>query len=227
MENKQAMNVVTSLKVFLGITIAIGIISFGWWSSKIGLPSELPDSALLRQYFEAMGVWGPLAVIGSMTVAIMVSPIPSAPIALSAGAIYGHFWGSLYILVGSVIGALGAFAVARVLGRDALHSWFGKQISEGLVGSQGFLMGAVFASRLLPFVSFDIISYAAGLTALSYWRFALATLAGIIPASFLLGHLGSELIADEKGRILFSVILLGILFAIPLIIKLITMSRQK
>jgi uncharacterized membrane protein YdjX (TVP38/TMEM64 family) len=77
----------------------------------------------------------------------------------------------------------------------------------------------VFASRLLPFISFDVISYAAGLTVLSYWRFALATLAGIAPASFLLAHFGGEMATGESDRILLATAGLGVLVAIPLLAK--------
>ena len=52
-------------------------------------------------------------------------------------------------------------------------------LATGWMGSQNALMGIVFVSRLLPFLSFDIVSYGAGLTTLSAWRFALATLAGL------------------------------------------------
>jgi uncharacterized membrane protein YdjX (TVP38/TMEM64 family) len=87
-------------------------------------------------------------------------------------------------------------------------------------------MGTVFASRLMPFISFDIVSYAAGLTSLSFWRFAIATMAGIIPASFLLAHFGGELVADESNRILLAVALLGALTALPFAVRLIAKSRQ-
>lgn len=48
-----------------------------------------------------------------------------------------------------------------------VQRWFGNRLSVGLLGSQTALMGIVLVSRLLPFISFDIVSYAAGLTALS------------------------------------------------------------
>ena len=216
----------TVIKLVLGIAIAAAVLSFGWWGSQIGLPSELADGDMLRQWFDDLGAWGPAAVIGTMVVAILVSPIPSAPIALAAGAIYGHLWGGLYVLTGSEIGAIAAFAIARFFGYDLLHKWFGDQLGRGLAGSQNFLMGTVFASRLLPFISFDIVSYAAGLTSLSFWRFAIATLAGIVPASFLLAHFGSELVADETNRILVAVILLGAITALPLAAKLIARYRK-
>ncbi len=48
-----------------------------------------------------------------MILAILVSPIPSAPIAVAAGAAYGHTWGRLYVLLGAECGALAAFGLAR------------------------------------------------------------------------------------------------------------------
>lgn len=185
-----------------------------------GLLATLVDGQALKSFVDGLGPWGPLAVIGLMTLAILVSPIPSAPIALAAGALYGHTWGTLYVLLGAELGALAAFGIARIVGSEALRGWLGERASLGWLGSQNALMGLVFVSRLLPFVSFDVISYAAGLTALSVWRFALATLAGIVPASFLLAHFGAELVAGEAEQALIAVLGLGALVALPLAIKL-------
>ena len=46
----------------------------------------------------------------------MASPIPSAPVALAAGAAYGHVWGTVQVVIGAELGALIAFGLARVLG---------------------------------------------------------------------------------------------------------------
>ncbi len=221
------MKVKSTIKLVLAGIIILTLAVLYWWGDRLGLPSELPDGDDLRAWFDTLGAAGPVAVIALMVVAILVSPLPSAPIALAAGAVYGHVWGTLYVLVGSEIGALAAFAIARFFGFDLLHKWFGKQLNSGLAGSQNVLMFTVFASRLLPFISFDIVSYAAGLTALKFWRFAVATLAGIIPASFFLAHVGSELVAGETDRILFAVGMLGLLTALPLLVKLFARFRRK
>ena len=178
------------------------------------------DAAALRGRIEQLGIWGPLAVVALMMLAVLVSPIPSAPIALAAGAVYGHTWGTLYVVAGAEAGALAAFAIARLLGEAALHRWLGERLPAALIGSQNALTGIVFASRLLPFVSFDLVSYAAGLTLLSAWRFALATLAGIIPASFLLAHFGHEMSSGEADVFLYTALGLGLITAIPVALKL-------
>jgi uncharacterized membrane protein YdjX (TVP38/TMEM64 family) len=194
---------------------------------ETGLLATIMNPEALHARVLQWGLWGPLAIIGLMTLAILVSPIPSAPIALAAGAAYGHGWGALYILLGAQSGAMAAFALARIVGAATVHRWFGERLSVGLIGSQNTLMGIVFVTRLLPFLSFDIVSYFAGLTVLSFWRFSLATLAGIAPASFLLAHLGKEMGTGEADRILFSAIALGGLTLVPIGVKLFRSWRKR
>lgn len=215
-----------SVKAGCGIILFALAISYPWWAARLGLPAELPDIAQLKTWFSGLGPWGPLGVVLAMLLAILISPLPSAPIALSAGAVYGHFWGALYVLVGSEVGAIAAFLLARYLGYEALQARFGAALGKGLVGSQNALMWTVFISRLMPFISFDVVSYAAGLTRLTLWRFAFATLAGIVPASFLLAHFGSELANEEPAQIMIAVLAIGVIASLPLLARLLSKTDQ-
>ena len=208
------------LKLCAGLLAVLALAAAYLALREIGVLGTIVDEQRLRQWIENLGALGPFAVVVLMTLAILVSPIPSAPIAMAAGAAYGHGWGTLYVLIGAEAGALAAFGLARMLGGVALSRWFGKRL-PGLSGSQNALMGIVFASRLLPFISFDLISYAAGLTLLSAWRFALATLAGIVPASFILAHLGFEMASGETARFLYTALALGLITGLPIVAVLV------
>jgi len=211
------------MRLRTGILASIAVLGLAglglWWFA----PSVLVDAQRLmdRETLEVLvaraGLWGPLLIIALMSVAVVASPIPSAPIALAAGAAYGHVWGTVQVVIGAELGALIAFALARVLGHDVLRRVFGASVDAGLLGSQNALTWTVFASRLMPFVSFDIISYAAGLSRLHAWRFALATLAGIIPASFVLAHFGGEAVSGDLGRTTWAVLGLGLITGLPLL----------
>jgi uncharacterized membrane protein YdjX (TVP38/TMEM64 family) len=175
------------------------------------------DREALEAVVAEAGPAGPLLVVGLMTLAVVASPIPSAPVALASGAAYGHVWGTVWVVIGAELGALVAFGLARVLGFDIIRRWTGPGIDRGLAGSQNALTTIVLVSRLLPFVSFDAVSYAAGLSSLRFWRFALATLAGIVPASFLLAHFGSVAMDGEAGAMTWVIAVgLGVLTAAPL-----------
>ncbi len=203
-----------------GIVALLALIAAYVMLEKSGMLGTLLDAEALHQRIEQLGIWGPLAIIVLMILAVLVSPIPSAPIAMAAGAAYGHTWGTLYVVIGAEAGALVAFGISRMLGQAVLYRWFGERLPAGLIGSQNTLTGIVFVSRLVPFISFDLVSYAAGLTLLSVWRFAFATLAGIVPASFLLAHLGLEMTAGETDRFMYTALALGLITAVPIAVKL-------
>lgn len=175
------------------------------------------DPETLARKATDLGLLGPLTIIGLMTIAVVASPIPSAPIAIASGAAFGQFAGSIYVAIGAETGALVAFMIARIGGHRAVERLLAGRASSGLLGSQNALTLAVFASRLLPFISFDAISYAAGLSRIHLWRFLLATLAGILPASFLLALLGAEAVSDGPGMATWVALGLGLLTALPLL----------
>lgn len=201
----------------LAVLFVFGTASLVLW--RTGVLDRLLDGEALKQAVMQLGPLGPLLIIGLMTVAVIMSPIPSAPIALAAGAAYGHYWGALYVAIGSEAGALIAFGVSRLIGYDVLNAWLGTRRPTGMlhrfIRSQNALMVVVFVTRLMPFLSFDIISYAAGLTPLRTWRFAVATLLGIIPASFLLAHFGDELASGDWRRAGVTVLALGLITLLP------------
>jgi len=194
--------------VFMFVAMIAGITLY---LSASGSLLSFMDSAELSQRIQQIGLWGPFAVIILLAVAIIFSPIPSAPIALAAGAAYGHLWGTIIVLIGAELGAVTAFGIARFLGYDHMKRWFGDRLNVGFWSSQAWLMGIVMVSRLLPFISFDLVSYAAGLTPLKFWRFAIATFAGILPSSFILAHFGGELLSTDPQHTAIAIAVISIL----------------
>jgi len=94
-------------------------------------------------------------------------------------------------------------------------------------------MFVIFTSRLVPFISFDAVSYAAGLTPLTFWRFVLATLAGVIPAAYLITAFGGLLMASESGVVTLLLVLVLVLVLVsgitllPIVAKLLMASRGR
>jgi len=211
------------------IFIGIASILFGtWW---VFIENGELMSVLVPEKISAwviqLGPFGPIATVGLMAVAIVFSPLPSAPIALAAGAVYGHAWGTVYILIGAEIGSLIAFWIARYFGKEAVDRILGGRLPKTFIGTQNGLTCIVLTARLIPFVSFDVVSYAAGLTPLTITRFALATLIGMIPMSFLLTHFGAELSAANWGQAMIALFVLATLMLVPVVIVAAYRRRRK
>lgn len=195
-----------------------------WQFSENDIFDFFANENQIQSWVSQQGLLGPLVIILLIATAIVISPIPSAPVALVSGALFGHTLGTIYVVIGAVIGASLAFMIARKLGYQYVSEKISHYLPVKLTGSQNTLMMIVFFTRLAPFISFDVISYAAGLTNLTLLRFFIASLAGILPISFLLAHLGSEASNGEIQGITFSLLFLG---AFTLISMLIHSKKRK
>lgn len=148
--------------------------------------------AAIEAWLQGLGSWAPFAYMTGMTVAVVVSPIPSVPLDIAAGLTFGLVWGTVYTLIGAEIGAIISFLISRRLGRP----WLARRLPEStmhqidmMADRQG--VRALVIMRLLPIFNFDWVSYAAGLTAISLPRFAIATLMGMTPPVIAITAVGS------------------------------------
>lgn len=91
-----------SLRLAAAVVLVAGIAAGYIVVAQSGLLDQLLKGDALRETVVRLGPAGPALIIGLLTLAIVMSPIPSAPIALASGAAYGHLWGTLYVAVGSV-----------------------------------------------------------------------------------------------------------------------------
>ena len=199
-----------------------------YFASKAGWIEIMADPAQLLSTLQRnnQGWSGIVIIAGLMAMAIVFNPVPSAPIALAAGSIYGHTLGTIYIVIGALVGAIIAFIIARLAGREVVSRLIGEISVPSWIGSQNSMMITVLLSRLVPFISFDLVSYGAGLTSIKLWRFSIATLIGLLPASFLLAHFGSKMTADNLNASMSYVFGIGILIILPVVWGLIKHMKK-
>lgn len=217
-------------RLIVGATALIGLTALYWILMETGALSTLTDKQVLREWVAQLGVWGPLAIIAMMIAAIVMSPIPSGPIAMVAGATYGPVWGTAYVVIGAEAGAFLAFCIARLLGYEAMQRWSRTRPILDWLGrerSQTGLMLIVFASRLVPFISFDAVSYAAGLTPLAFWRFLIATLAGVLPTAYLIVMFGDVLITADSRGLTVALILISGITLLPILARFVLAWHRK
>jgi uncharacterized membrane protein YdjX (TVP38/TMEM64 family) len=112
-----------------------------------------------------------------------------------------------------------------MLGRDVVEKWVSK---AGMQQMDTFFLRhgrqSILIARLLPFVSFDLVSYAAGLTSVSFGSFFLATGIGQLPATLIYSYVGGMLTGGAKWMVTG----LLLLFAISALIFLLRqLYREK
>lgn len=197
----------------LGLLAALVFGAYAVW--PIADVADYLDPESLRGHLESLGVLAPLGFVVVMALAVVISPIPSLPLDLAAGAAFGPFWGTVYAVMGAEIGAIASFLIGRALGREVLTRLLRVDVKICPSCSDRQLMGIIFMSRLLPIFSFDIVSYGAGLTAMSLKAFAWATLLGMIPPTFALTYFGYSVVFVQWPVILAGLVLAGLLLLLP------------
>ena len=128
---------------------------------------------------------------------------------------YGTALGGALTIAGAILGAAGAFTLARALGRGPVAD-MDNRFARMLTGdhSQTTLTLLVLVSRLIPFISFDAVSYVAGVTPLRTWRFLAATALGTTPICLAFAHAGATAATGTMHPMLIAA-LTGITLFVP------------
>jgi uncharacterized membrane protein YdjX (TVP38/TMEM64 family) len=177
------------------------------------LQNYVSQDAILA-LLQCMGSFAPLGFMAVMALAV-ASPLPSLPLDIAAGIFFGPYLGTLYSAAGALVGSIISFSIARLLGRSLIERFLHGHINFCYTCSNRMLTGVVFFTRLVPTVSFDMVSYGSGLTKISLWRFSLATFLGMLPLTFIYNYFGAALVLDSRVAVGFGIIVVLLLFLMP------------
>lgn len=182
---------------------------------QLGMPASLAPDALSQWLSQQNGL-GMVLLMLLMVLAVVIGPIPTLPISATAGLVYGTALGTAVAVAGALAGAIIAFYLARILGRELVQRKLDSNPVFSARGSQRFLFVAVTLTRLIPLFSFALISYAAGVTAISLWRYALATTLGMLPMTLVFAGLGHTFEFNPILTVIAATVILVIMSTLPL-----------
>ena len=207
----------TVFRLFAGAAILAGVAVAVLWRDDI-------DVAALQAWVAGFGPWAPAVFVCAYAVATVFF-VPGLLFTLAAGALFGPWLGTLFGLLGATAGAAIAFLAARHL----FGEWIARRapararrVVEG-VEAEGWRFVAM--TRLIPFIPFNALNYALGLTRIGIVPYVVASFLFMAPggaAYAYLGYAGRELAAGgedlvEKG--LLGLAALGLAAFLPRLIR--------
>jgi uncharacterized membrane protein YdjX (TVP38/TMEM64 family) len=162
-----------------------------------------------------MAVYGPVGLFTAMIVSSVLSPIPNEVFLAFAGMTMSPLSVALFGALGSTVGAVICFYIAR-LGGQPLVKRFVKESTLAPVNQWFNKWGswAILLGRIIPLVPFDAVSYLSGLAKTKVTKFSALTFIGAVPRCLLYAYIG-ELIAEYNLPVL---ILLAIIVVVILLI---------
>lgn len=198
----------------LGLIVATGVVLVLFTPLRSYLNEESLIELLdgLRSY-----PYTPLLLIAAFALSAPFG-IPSSPILIAGGVVFGPLLGSVYNAIGLVSGAMCAYWVARSLGREFVVQVAGPRLrrAEKALQRQGFW--PLVQIRFLP-VPLSVVSYAAALAGVSSSRFFAASAIGLLPATLVHTYFGPALLLRPSVWVFagypLSMVALNLIFGWP------------
>lgn len=173
------------------------------------------DVDAAKGYILSFGIWAPIVSFLLMVFQSVLAPLPAFIITFANAGLFGWVKGAILSWTSAMVGAALCYAIARIYGRNVVEKLTTrKAIKEIDKFFEKYGKWAVLICRLLPFVSFDIVSYAAGLTAMGFWEFIIATGLGQLPATLIYSYVGGMLTGGAQTMVMG----LSVLFALTIIV---------
>ncbi len=180
----------------------------------------------LGQFLETAGYWAPVLFMLIYTVGVCIF-LPGTLLTGLGAAIFGAYWGFLYVWIGAMLGASAAFFIGRTLGREFAASLIGDRLKkyDDAIERNGF--ATVLYLRLVYF-PFTPMNFGMGLTKVHFREYFFGTGLGIIVGTFIftffIGTLKDVWASGNWGelisfKVFFSIGLFIFSFFIPKIIK--------
>ena len=178
------------------------------------------DFGVMREFIADYGAYAAAVSFFLMIFQSVAAPLPAFVITLANANLFGWVKGAILSWTSAMAGAALCFYISRVLGRNAaekLTSRAGLQSVDKFFDRYG--THSILIARLLPFISFDLVSYAAGLTSMRFLPFFAATGIGQLPATIVYSYVGGMLTGGAQ------MLMTGLLFLFALS-AVIVMMRQ-
>lgn len=177
------------LTIFVALTVFITV------KYVPGITRLLSEPAHFREWIQSYGYNGILVFIFIQILQVVIAAIPGEVVQIAAGYIYGVWLGTLYLVVGVIVGTVVVFYASRLLGYPLVKAFVRQdkltRLNSLVESQKGDL--AIFILFLLPGLPKDILSYMAGLTPVKPLRFFTIATVARFPALFVSAYIGSNL----------------------------------
>jgi uncharacterized membrane protein YdjX (TVP38/TMEM64 family) len=187
---------------------------------------EFFTKTALSHFLETAGLWAPLLFVVVYAAGVCLF-VPGTLLTALGAAIFGAYWGFLYVWIGAMLGSSAAFWIGRTLGREFAASVIGDRLRKYDDGIERNGFATVLYLRLVYF-PFTPMNFGMGLTKVRFRDYFFGTGLGIVVGTFIftffIGTLKEVWASGDWGQLLslkvfFSVGLFVISLFIPKIIR--------
>ncbi|MDD6033472.1 MAG: TVP38/TMEM64 family protein [Oscillospiraceae bacterium] len=176
------------------------------------------SSAAMKDFIAGLGGWGVLVLVLLQALQIAVAFLPGEPVELSAGILYGGFWGSVLCLIGVLLGSALVYWAVMKLGHSVIEAFHDGRSLQKMRRLKAFqeeksAEALTFLLFLIPGVPKDFLTFVAPLTPMKPHRFLLISTLGRAPGMFITTYAGQSILSGNLtlAAILYGILLIGVI----------------
>jgi uncharacterized membrane protein YdjX (TVP38/TMEM64 family) len=213
-------------KALAKAAVLVAFVAAGVFAVRFTPVKEYLTADALGAVLAAAGAWAPVLFVAVYTVGVCLF-VPGSILTGLGAAIFGAWWGFVYVWVGAMIGASAAFFIGRTLGREFAASLIGDRLKKYDDGIERNGFATVLYLRLVYF-PFTPMNFGMGLTKVHFRDYFFGTGLGILVGTFIftffIGSLKDVWASGNWGelvswKVFLSVALFVFSFFIPRVIR--------
>ncbi|MGE9295092.1 MAG: TVP38/TMEM64 family protein [Puniceicoccales bacterium] len=176
----------TVRRIAVGIAVVILLLILG--------DHIAPYLPAAEKWIQDQGVWAPVFYVTLVCLLTLVC-FPMDVLFIAAGAIFGLWWGTLYLFIATMLSQIIVFTTSRLFVRHHVERWIERSPRMRIINRAIEHRGArlLFLIRMAP-IPASPITYLVGASRMPFGKFVLAT-TGLLPvawASMYFGYVAVE-----------------------------------
>lgn len=203
--------------------IFLAVLGFVFYECFFKYSYLFKDATTLRDWILSYGSYSVLIFLGLQVLQVVAFFIPGEIFQVAGGYIFGAYYGFFLCIVGSIIGGVVNFYIARVLGRPFIEKIVSKKDGWLLNKLTNFsedpqhefkLKKLIFIFYLIPGIPKDILGYICGITKIKFRDYIILSNLAKMPALFVSTFFGHNI--GEQN--IFMLVGIGVVVAIVFIV---------
>ena len=173
----------------------------------------LVDADHITSLSQSMGIFGPITLILLMGLGILLTPIPSALLIVSAGYLYGTWMGALYSYIGHLLAAIITFAVCQSLkmnGESRRYESYKKLVQKN--------KKILYFLYMLPIIPISVITIITSTSKIKWKEFLKIIFISFVPNILIFSFFGERI--SNRNPLEIGLFLLAILVVVFIVFKM-------
>ncbi len=164
---------------------------------------HVSETEKFRVLIQSYGNTGVFIFVFFQILQVVIAAIPGEVVQIAGGYIFGTWLGTMYLIIGVIVGSVIVFFTSRLLGYPLVKAF----VPEDKLVRFIFLMESqksdviMFFLFLIPGIPKDILTYIAGLTPVKPLKFFIIAIVARFPALFVSAYIGANLLEKNYLKV--------------------------